>query len=686
MTSPLLAAEFRAAKLRERLAYHNHRYYVLDAPEISDAAYDALLRELEDLEKEYPELQTADSPTQHVGGPPLEGFGKVSHSPPMLSLANAFNAQELSEFNQRVCAFLEKTSVEYICEPKLDGLAISLTYAHGQLIRGATRGNGEEGEDVTHNIRSIQSLPQVLPGAKDEELLELRGEVFIQKADFQKLNELRAERGEPLFANPRNAAAASLRQLETRAAARPQLSFCFESAPEAHAPITVERPLSVFLYEVAKGKSFPSHLQKLEWLEAHGLPVNPSRLRAEGLEAIEAFYQQLLHKRASFSYEMDGLVIKVNHTEFRERLGVASKNPRWAVAYKFPAEEGETFVEDIQVGVGRTGVLTPFALLRPVTVGGACIARATLHNEDELRRKDIRIHDWVFVRRAGDVIPEIIAPILSRRSGNERSFSFPSQCPSCQATVYRVPNQAITRCTGLSCPAQLSAKLRHFASRVAMDIEGLGETRCEQLIESGLIKRLVDLYHLHSSQLMGLPLMGEKNSHKLLAAIERSKTCSLARFIFALGIHQVGEVTAKTLATSFKEIEALMQASFEQLQKIRDIGPEVAREIHEHFNNPDNRQLIHDFLAAGIAFCIESPAPSSQLSGKRMVLSGTLSTMSREQAKAEIEKRGGRVIKTVSAKTDWVVAGEDAGSNLQRAKKLGLHILDEQQFQRLLET
>jgi DNA ligase (NAD+) len=365
---------------------------------------------------------------------------------------------------------------------------------------------------------------------------------------------------------------------------------------------------------------------------------------------------------------------------------VVSKNPRWAVAYKFPSEEVETFVEDIQVGVGRTGVLTPFAVLRPVIVGGVSVSRATLHNEDELRRKDIRIHDWVFVRRAGDVIPEIVAPILGRRTGGERLFSFPSQCPFCQATVYRVPNQATTRCTGLSCPAQLSAKLRHFASRTAMNIEGLGRERCEQFVDSGLVKRLVDLYHLDFGQLVALPRMGEKNSQKLLVAIEHSKACSLARFVFALGIHQVGEVTAKTLASTFQEMEALMQANLERLTSIHDIGPEVAREILEHFANPNNRQLVNDFLAAGIVFSVESPAPPNPLSGKRIVLTGSLVTLSREQAKIEIEKRGGKVTATVSAKTDWVIAGEDAGSKLQKAKALGLHILDEQQFKRLLET
>ena len=661
----LRVAEFRAAKLKERIAYHNHRYYALDAPETSDADYDALLRELEVLEKEFPELKTADSPTQRVGGLPLEGFGKVPHSPPMLSLANAFNKKELGEFNQRVCDFLGKTSVEYICEPKLDGLAISVTYGNGQLLRGATRGNGEVGEDITHNIQTIQNLPKTLQGTQSE-TLELRGEVFIQKADFQKLNALRAERGEPLFANPRNAAAGSLRQLDAR--------------------VTAERPLSVFLYEVAKGKSFDSHLQKLEWMEALQLPVNPLRLHAKSLDEVEAFYAQLLEKRADTPYEMDGLVIKVNDTTFRERLGEASKSPRWAVAYKFPSEEVETFVEDIQVGVGRTGVLTPFAILRPVTIGGACISRATLHNEDELRRKDIRLHDWVFVRRAGDVIPEIIAPIPSRRTGEERPFSFPLQCPSCQAAVYRVPNQAVIRCTGLSCPAQLSAKLRHFASRVAMNIEGLGRERCEQFVETGLIKRLVDLYYLDASRLTALPRMGEKNSQKLLAAIEASKTCSLARFIFALGIHQVGEVTAKTLAATFQGMEPLMQASLEQLDKLPDIGPEVAREILEHFANPSNRQLVNDFLAAGIVFLTESPALSQPLLGKRFVLTGGLGSMSREQAKAEIEKRGGKVTETVSAKTDWVVAGEEAGSKLQKAKTLGLPILDEQQFKHLLES
>ncbi|MCL2178104.1 MAG: NAD-dependent DNA ligase LigA [Proteobacteria bacterium] len=660
----------RVAELKSLIAYHNHRYYTLDSPEISDASYDACLRELEFLEKQYPHLKTADSPTQYVGSAPKETFKKTPHSPPMLSLANAFNKAELDEFNLRVCELLAETSVEYVCEPKLDGLAISVVYAQGQLIRGATRGNGEVGEDITPNILTLQNLPKKLEGeAALLPTLELRGEVFIQKADFQKLNTLRAQQEEPLFANPRNAAAGSLRQLDAR--------------------VVATRPLSVFLYEVANGKTFTSHLHKLQWMEAHGLPVNPLRSHAKGLEAVETAYQQLLQARGTLPYEMDGLVVKVDSTALRERLGEASKNPRWAVAYKFPSEEVETRVEDIQVGVGRTGVLTPFALLRPVMVGGARVSRATLHNEDELSRKDIQIGDWVFIRRAGDVIPEIIAPIPSRRTGLERPFSFPPLCPSCQAPVYRVPNQAITRCTGLSCPAQLSAKLCHFASRIAMNIEGLGEQRAEQLVASGLVKRLVDIYYLNFDKLAALPRMGEKNSQKLLAAIEQSKTCRLARFVFALGIHQVGEVTAKTLSATFQNMEALMQANFEELTQVHDVGPEVAREVLEHFANPNNRQLIGDFLAAGIAFVAENPANASgghTLLGKRIVLTGTLSTMSREEAKAEIEKRGGKVTETVSAKTNWVVAGENAGSKLEKAKALGLHILDEQQLKHLLES
>ncbi|MCL2012104.1 MAG: NAD-dependent DNA ligase LigA [Cystobacterineae bacterium] len=656
----------RIAELRERIHYHNHRYYILDSPEISDLSYDLLLRELEFLEKQYPHLQTADSPTARPGSAPQENFGKVSHSPPMLSLANAFNTEELGEFNQRVCTLLGESSIAYICEPKLDGLAVSVSYVHGQLIRGSSRGNGEMGEDITRNILTLQNLPKKLGGEAGAcELLELRGEVFIQKADFQKLNASRSQLGEPLFANPRNAAAGSLRQLDAR--------------------ISAERPLSVFLYEVAKGKTFASHLQKLEWMENHGLPINPLRFYARRLEEVETFYNQLLQQRATLPYEMDGLVIKVDCTTLRERLGEASKNPRWAVAYKFPAEEVETLVEDIQVSVGRTGVLTPFALLRPVMVGGACISRATLHNEEELARKDIRMGDWVFVRRAGDVIPEVIAPISSRRTGNERPFSFPKQCPSCQAAV----NPTTRRCTGPSCPAQLSAKLFHFGSKTAMDIEGLGEQRCEQLISSGLVKRLVDIYGLNFSQLMALPRMGKKSCQNLLSAIELSKTRPLARFIFALGIHQVGEITAKTLAAVFQNMEALMQATSEQLTTIHDIGPEVAREILEHFSAVDNRQLVDDLLAAGIAFPTESFQPTesfSPLRGKRIVLTGSLRTMSREQAKMEIEKRGGKTMASVSAKIDWVVAGEEAGLKLQKAKALGLQLLDEQQLKRLLES
>lgn len=654
----------RLEKLRAELAYHNRLYYTQDSPEVSDATYDALMRELLELEAAHPELVTADSPTQRVGGAASEKFERVTHRQQMLSLANVFDDAELVEFDERVRKLLGVEDVGYVCEPKMDGLAIELVYEKGGFVQGSTRGDGQVGEDVTANLRTIRNLPLKLTGAKAPPRLEVRGEVFIRRADFERLNRQREEAGLPTFVNPRNSAAGSLRQLNPKD--------------------TAARPLSVFVYEVGEteGQKFASHLEKLGWLAAAGLPVNPRRYEARGLTGVRAAYLDMMKDRHALPYEVDGLVVKVDDEDFRARLGQVSKSPRWAVAYKFPPEEAETKVRDIEVNVGRTGAVTPFAVFEPVFVGGVTVSTATLHNEDEVRRKGVKKGDWVFVRRAGDVIPEVVKVIESRRDGSERDFVMPTACPSCASPISR--EGAIARCTNAACPAQLEGRLRHFASREAMDIEGLGEKLCVQLVESGGVKSPVDLYRLTLKQLCALERMGEKSAQNLLDGIARSKTPALRRFIYALGILQVGEATAKALAADFKDVQALMDASEERLQEVRDVGPEVARELKGFFENPANREMVEALLAAGVAPLPPEAVKGGAFMGKSVVLTGTLQAMGRDAAKEEVERRGGRVSGSVSKKTDFVVAGEEAGSKLKKAAELGVQVLDEAAFLKLL--
>jgi DNA ligase (NAD+) len=664
MTSAM-DADRRIHELREELAYHNHRYYTLDAPEISDASYDKLMRELQELEAKNPSLVTADSPTQRVGGAPLAKFEKVTHSQQMLSLSNVFDDGEITEFDERIRKLLNVPAVAYCCEPKMDGLAIELVYQDGRFVQGSTRGDGTIGEDVTANLRTLRNLPLQLKGDAPK-LLEVRGEVFIRKADFVRLNEQREALGEPTFVNPRNSAAGSLRQLDPK--------------------LTATRPLSVYLYEVGivEGLSFETHTQKLQWLEKAGLPVNPRRYFGQGLDAIRDAYQTMLKDRHALPYEVDGLVVKVDSEDYRRRLGQVSKSPRWAVAYKFPPEEVETKVEKIDVQVGRTGALTPVAFLTPTFVGGVTVSRATLHNEDEIARKDVREGDWVFLRRAGDVIPEIVKVIETRRTGDEKKFTMPQKCPVCGADVFREEGAAIRRCTGVSCPAQLVGRLRHFASRTALDLDGLGEKLCEQLVASGMVKRHADLYALTVEKLMSLERMGEKSAQNIVDAAQRSKKTTLRRFIYALGIPQVGEATAKALAEHFMSVPALMDATAEQLQSVRDVGPEVSREIHTFFAEPQNRDAVQALLSAGVEPAPPEKAAGGPFTGKTVVLTGTLSKMSRDEAKEAIERRGGKVSGSVSKKTDFVVAGEEAGSKLEKAKELGVKVLDEATFTGLL--
>ena len=654
----------RAEELRRQLREANHRYYVLDAPTLSDAEYDRLFRDLTQLEEAHPELRTADSPTQRVGAQPSEKFAKVQHRRPMMSLGNVMSDDELVEFDARVHRLLGDDPVAYVFEPKLDGLAVTLTYENGRFVQGATRGDGQFGEDVTANLRTIKSVPlQLQAGAPS--VLEARGEVFIPKADFARLNAEREAAGEPTFVNPRNSAAGSLRQLDPRE--------------------TAKRPLSMFFYDVGETGElrFSSHWEKLTRLKDLGLRTNPENKLARSLDEVRAHYADLLRRRHEVPYEIDGTVVKVDSADQRRRLGTVSRTPRWAVAYKFPAEEEATTVEDIQVSVGRTGALTPVAFLTPVHVGGVTVARATLHNEEEVRRKDVRKGDRIFLRRAGDVIPEIVRVIAEARPPEGLpEFRMPTHCPACGAEVHR--EGAITRCTNLSCPAQLHGRLRHFASRGAMDIEGLGDQTCSQLVERGLVKTPADLYALSREQWLDLERMGDKSVDNLLAALERSKKTSLRRFIYALGIRQVGEATARALALHFKSIDRLLDATLDELQGVRDVGPEVAQQIHDFTQTAENREAVRRLLAAGIHPAPEVVESRGPFAGKTVVLTGSLTALSREQAKAEIERRGGRVSGSVSRKTDLVVAGEDSGSKLKKAAELGVQVVDEAAFRALL--
>jgi DNA ligase (NAD+) len=657
----------RAEELRAQLRDASHRYYVLDAPTLSDAEYDRLFRELEQLEADHPDLITADSPTRRVGAAPSEKFAKVTHRRQMMSLANAMTEDEFLEFDARVHRTLGDEPVRYVVEPKLDGLAVTLRYENGRFVQGATRGDGLTGEDVTANLRTIKMVPLQLAG-RAPAIFEARGEVFINKRDFVKLNEEREKAGEPTYVNPRNTAAGSLRQLDPR--------------------ITAQRPLSIFFYEVGETPrlTFATHWEKLALLRELGLRTNPENALCESLPEVRERYRRMLSMRHELPYEIDGSVIKVDSEDQRRRLGAVSRTPRWAIAWKFPAEEEATTVEDIFVSVGRTGALTPVAALKPVHVGGVTVSRATLHNEDELRRKDVRVGDRVFLRRAGDVIPEIVRVIVESRPAGSRPWEMPKQCPACGTPVVREEGEAITRCPNPTCPAKTVSRLRHFASRLAMDIEGLGVETSTQLTETGLVKTPADLYRLRHEQLVGLDRFADLSARNLLAAIEASKTRPLRHVIYALGIRMVGEATAVSLARRFGSLEALMNASVEELQSVRDVGPEVAGQIHDFLALPDQREMIHQLLAAGVRPQAEAAAAAAgPLAGKTVVLTGTLAQYSREAAKAEIERRGGRVSGSVSRKTDLVVAGDDAGSKLKKAQELGVRVVDENGFRELLK-
>ncbi|BCX81213.1 DNA ligase (NAD+) [Methylomarinovum caldicuralii] len=660
----------RVEQLRREIEYHNYRYYVLDEPVISDAEYDALMAELRRLEAQYPELITPDSPTQRIGAPPSEAFAPVRHEVPMLSLDNAFSDEDVIDFDRRVRERLGVEQVIYSCEPKLDGLAVSILYEHGSLTRAASRGDGYTGEDVTANVRTIRSIPLRLRGSGWPERFEVRGEVFMSIEGFKKLNEWALKHGEKVFANPRNAAAGSLRQLDPR--------------------ITARRPLDFFAYGygIFPEDQLPkTHHELLDRFQDWGVPVAPEREVVEAVTGCLDYYRRMLARRESLPYEADGVVYKVDRFDWQRLLGYTARAPRWAIAHKFPAHEATTVVEAIEVQVGRTGVLTPVAKLKPVQVGGVTVSSASLHNFEEVKRKDVRVGDTVLVRRAGEVIPEVVKVILEKRPPDAKPVQPPTHCPVCGAEVVADPGGVILRCSGgLYCPAQLKASIKHFASREAMDIEGLGEKLIDQLVDKGLVKDVADLYDLTFDQLIQLERMGPKSAQNLLKAIERSKHTTLPRFLYALGIREVGEVTAQLLAEHFGSLERIMNAGEEELARIPGIGPVVARHIVTFFRQPHNREVIERLRRAGVHWEEGAPAEKPKpLAGKTFVFTGTLAAMTREEAKRRVEALGAKVSNSVSKKTDYVVVGENPGSKLDKARQLGVEILDENAFLDLLK-
>jgi len=655
--------------LQTELARLEHAYYVLDQPLVPDAEYDRLYREFLDLEQKHPDWISADSLSQRVGGTPLKVFNEVKHAVPMLSLNNAFEESELINFDRRCRDGLGLESVNYACELKFDGLAISLRYEHGVLVQAATRGDGASGEDVTVNIRTIRAIPLRLTGKKIPDVLEVRGEVFMHRDDFEKMNKYAATLGEKEFANPRNAAAGSLRQLDSK--------------------ITAKRPLSFFAYGLGAFEPInwlpKTHSQLLDHYVELGLPVCQERRVVSSVEGLNQFYQEIGRKRNQLPYEIDGVVYKVNSFSQQNTLGFVSRAPRFAIAHKYPAQEEITTVLGIDVQVGRTGAITPVARLSPVLVGGVTVTNATLHNEDEVRRKDVRVGDTVVVRRAGDVIPEVVSVVLDRRPQHTQPFEIPSRCPICDSHIERLVDEAIARCSGgLFCAAQRKQALLHFAHRRAMDIEGLGDKIVDQLVDLNLVRTPADLYRLGFSALANLERMGDKSADNLIRSIAQSKSTSLPRFIFGLGIRHVGESTAKDLAKYFGTMQALMDAQMEDLLTVNDVGPVVANSIISFMSESHNREVIEQLLASGIEFQVEEQIASVDLSGKTFVLTGTLPTMSRDQAKALLEAAGAKVAGSVSQKTSYVVAGSDAGSKLEKANELGIPILDEDALMKIL--
>ncbi len=655
------------AELRRQIEYHNQLYYAQDAPEISDQEYDILLKHLQHLEAEHPELADEDSPTVRVGAAPLKSFAQVIHSVPMLSLGNTYDADDLIDFDQRVRSALDGEQPEYVVELKIDGLAVSLLYENGRFTRGATRGDGITGEDITANLKTIRNVPLSIdePGT-----FEVRGEAYMPKRSFASLNQLREENQEPLFANPRNAAAGSLRQLDSS--------------------ITAQRNLSVFIYALGQAdRQFASHEEMLQHLSDLGFAVNTERKIFKSIEQVVEYCLSWKEKRHKLAYEIDGMVIKVNDCEQQEQLGFTARSPRWATAYKFPAEQAESIIKNIYVGVGRTGVLTPTAMLEPVHLAGTTVSNATLHNQDNIINKDIRIGDHVIVQKAGDIIPEIVRSLPEKRSGNEQIFIMPERCPECGQPVFRAEGEAAVRCPNNDCPARLREGLIHFVSRDAMDIDGLGPAVISLLINNGLVNSIADLYRLKKEDLILLERMGEKSADNLLSAIEKSKTRPLERLIFGLGIRHVGVKAAKQLAMHFGSMERLSSALPDEIQQLNDIGPRIAESLAEYFAQPDKQQMLDELSQMGINMMNSDTESSADkikpVQDKIFVLTGTLEGFSRREAQELIEKAGGKVSGSVSKKTDYVIAGNEPGSKLTKAETLGITILNEEQFKSLID-
>lgn len=661
--------ETQLEHLREKLREYEYHYHVLDNPLVPDAEYDRLMNELKNLEWQHPELITSDSPTQRVGAKPLDGFAQITHETPMLSLDNAFSDDDLIGFLRRIedRIAINSNQIEFCCEPKLDGLAVSILYVDGVLTQAATRGDGTTGEDITANIRTIRNIPLKLKSSNPPHRLEVRGEVFMPQQGFEQLNEKALAKGEKTFANPRNAAAGSLRQLDPK--------------------ITRQRPLMLNAYNIGVYESddeLPTtHFDRLQWLKTLGIPVNAEITLATGSQALTAFYQKIQAKRSSLGYDIDGTVLKVNKIVLQEQLGFISKAPRWAIAYKFPAQEEMTILNDVEFQVGRTGAITPVAKLEPVFVAGVTVSNATLHNGDEIERLGIAIGDTVIIRRAGDVIPQIVGVVAERRLDNAKKIAFPTACPVCNSAVVRVEGEAVARCTGgLFCGAQRKEALKHFVSRKAMDIDGVGEKLIEQLMERELIRTPADLFKLDHTTLMRLERMGEKSANNALQSIEKAKNTTLARFLFALGIRDVGESTAQNLANHFGTLDAIRQADLDTLKQVQDVGEVVANRLFQFWQEPHNIEVVEDLIAQGVKWqdAVPQEIADNPLKDKTVVLTGTLTQLTRDQAKALLQQLGCKVSGSVSSKTDYLIAGEKAGSKLAKAQELGVKILSEDEL------
>ncbi|MCF7885508.1 MAG: NAD-dependent DNA ligase LigA [Candidatus Marinimicrobia bacterium] len=662
--------EKRVQELRKKINDANYNYYVLDNPTISDAEYDRSMRELQELEEEHPELKTPDSPTQRVGAEPVDEFGTVEHTIPLLSLNNAMNEGELKDFVDRVMRNLESGKVEFVAEPKIDGLAVELIYENGVFATGSTRGNGFTGENITQNLRTIESIPLRLRGDKLDvpELLEVRGEVYMTRSDFEKMNEEQEAKGEKVFSNPRNAAAGSLRQLDPS--------------------ITAERPLNIYLYSLgaSSGINIESQMELIEKLPQWGLRVNPNIDICEDYEAMCKYWQNMEANRDNFAYEIDGVVFKVNSFQQQDELGSTTRSPRWAIAGKFKAQQEITKIEEIEASVGRTGAVTPVAHLKQVIINGVKVTNATLHNQDEIDRKDIREGDWVVVQRAGDVIPQVVKVVKDRRDGSEKTYHIPDNCPVCGGKVVREQDDARHYCTNISCPAQLKGRIRHFASKNAMDIEGLGEKLVDQLVEENMVEKIEDIYSLRKTDLINLERMGEKSSQNLLDAIENSKEIRLARFVYALGIRNVGRHAARVLVDAFKTIDNIMNASEDEIGDIYEIGPIMAENVAAFFSEERNLKTIHSLLDQGLKLQTPSKAETEKLQDKTFVFTGALENYTRSEAKQLIEDLGGRATSSVSGNTDYVIVGENPGSKADKARDLGVEILSEDDFEDMINS